>query len=107
MRQIRYNTFETNSSSVHTLVLANKEQYDKFSQGLLYLDDGDFVTKEEILSRYGDKYGVTEDSFKDYVKEERMSFNTWFPEEYESFVETHTTPGGETVVAFGYTGYDN
>lgn len=39
MKQIRYGTFETNSSSTHALVLFNDEDYQKFKNGEIVLDD--------------------------------------------------------------------
>ena len=35
MRQVRIGTFETNSSSTHTLVIVSKEEYEKFKKGEL------------------------------------------------------------------------
>lgn len=47
--KIRSNTFETNSSSVHTLVIANDDTYEKWNNGELYydLESEQFVTFEE------------------------------------------------------------
>lgn len=39
MKQIRYNVFETNSSSTHSLILMNETDYDKWVKGELILDD--------------------------------------------------------------------
>lgn len=49
MINIRLNTFETNSSSVHTLVIANEDTYKKWNKGELYydLETEQFVTFEE------------------------------------------------------------
>ena len=38
--QIRKGTFETNSSSVHSLVMCNKSDYDKWEKGELFLYKG-------------------------------------------------------------------
>lgn len=38
--QIRKGTFETNSSSVHSLVMCNKSDYDKWEQGKVFLFRG-------------------------------------------------------------------
>ena len=50
MRKIRFNTFETNSSSTHTLCICSKEKYDKWNNGELYYWDNNnnFYTAEEL-----------------------------------------------------------
>ena len=62
--QIRKGTFETNSSSVHSLVMCNKSDYDKWEQGKVFLFRGSgyaypddnkpqvnhFYTKEEAIT---------------------------------------------------------
>ena len=53
MRQIRLGTFETNSSSTHSLVIGTPEQIEKWENGELfvnYCDDyaTEFKTKEEL-----------------------------------------------------------
>lgn len=53
MRQIRFGTFETNSSSTHSLVIGTPEQIEKWENGELfinYIDDYAtvFKTKEEL-----------------------------------------------------------
>lgn len=47
--KIRLNTFETNSSSVHTLVIADDDTYEKWNKGELYydLENDNFVTFEQ------------------------------------------------------------
>lgn len=51
MRQtLRFNTFETNSSSVHSLIIISEEEFEKFKKGETYfkIDNDKFLTKEEI-----------------------------------------------------------
>lgn len=53
MRQIRFGTFETNSSSTHSLVIGTPEQIASWENGELfinYYDDyaTEFMTKEEL-----------------------------------------------------------
>lgn len=48
---IRMNTFETNSSSYHTLIIMNKEDYDKFLNGETYFcpsGDKQFISNKDI-----------------------------------------------------------
>lgn len=47
---IRSNTFETNSSSVHSLSIVNKDDFEKFKAGeLYYYRYGEFIKREDIL----------------------------------------------------------
>lgn len=128
--QIRKGTFESNSSSVHSLVMCNKSDYDKWEKGELFLHKGwgisypkdnrpkenHFYTKEEMLAFLeSNKYFLnftynTESELLDFLHE-----NEWFDYDYfwnewcenwETFEESFTTENGDTVIAFGYDGYD-
>lgn len=142
MKQIRRNVFETNSSSTHSITMANSDDYSKWQKGNLYLNDGwmssdseyvkeKFVTLDQIVdifkkSEYHSDNVICQDNF-DKVKWEDEdykfdSFDNYLASEYsfytyneywnyyeysfETFEETYTTPNGESVVAFGYYGYD-
>lgn len=90
LRQIRRGVFETNSSSVHSLTIASKEEFDKFKAGEL---------------RKVWRGGLVDSSSNDF--EDGESFEDFGGDEYEYFEQTYTTEGGETIVAFGYYGTDN
>lgn len=93
MRQIRRGVFETNSSSVHSITMCMKSDYDKWVNGELYLDfyNDELVSKEVVdKAEYKDDYY----SYKRYCDEI----------EYEEFFEQFETPNGDTVVSFGYYG---
>lgn len=47
MEIIRFNVFETNSSSTHTITVCMKNKYDAWKNGELYLFGDEFITKEE------------------------------------------------------------
>lgn len=49
-QNIRHNTFETNSSSIHSLILVNVDQFEKFKNKELYflIAQDKFITKNEI-----------------------------------------------------------
>lgn len=49
MRLIRRNTFETNSSSTHSITMCSESDFDKWKNGELYYcdDDGKFYNDEE------------------------------------------------------------
>ena len=74
MIKIRYGTFETNSSSVHTLCWCNDDEYKKLVKKELYINEyeGNFVTKEqaiEELKEAYEKYGFDSfsEAYHDYI----------------------------------------
>ena len=103
MRQIRFGTFETNSSSTHSLVIGTPEQIEKWEAGELfinYYDDyaTEFKTKEEL-----DQMEETEESF---YRDEWKNGEEWdeATEYLDHDSQIITTPGGEQlsiVCAYG------
>ena len=100
MRQIRFGTFETNSSSTHSLVIGTPEQIEKWEAGELYINYYDdyatvFKTKEEL-----DQMEETEKSFYRDEWDEATEYL-----DHDS--QIITTPGGEQlsiVCAYGRDG---
>lgn len=131
-KQVRRGIFETNSSSVHSLVMCMESDYDKWDKGETLLFTGSawgypennrplrnhFYTKEEAIAfEKSSKYPPDEDfDWNDdenvmemlHENEWRSSEDFWDDRygEFEHFKDTMTTPNGDTVVAFGYYGYD-
>lgn len=126
-RQIRRGVFETNSSSTHSITMCSNKEYDEFEKGNLYIErwgSSKLYTKEELIEKFKNitdwrtkepKYtGVdwnNEDEFNRVLEEVEYYctadeyWNT-VTDEYETFEKTYTSPTGETVVAFGYYGYN-
>ena len=128
MINVRMNVFETNSSSVHTLVMCDQHDFDKWMSGKLYLDvdeyaddhSSDFVTFE--IAREKDENFPYLDSSDDntgwgwyyyskeknkYIDKRFLTYNEFFDNDlYETYHETYTTPSNEQVEAFGYYGHD-
>lgn len=106
MRQIRFGTFETNSSSTHSLVIGTPEQIEKWEAGELfvnYYDDyaTEFKTKEEL-----DQMEETEEYFsrEDWKNGEEWDEATEYLDHDSQII---TTPGGEQlsiVCAYGRDG---
>lgn len=99
-RLIRRGVFETNSSSVHSLTMCMKSDFEKWEAGELVWNkwNNELVPiTDEIRNEVGDIYSsyLTYDQFYD-----------WNYMEYETFKNTFTTPNGEQVVGFGYYGED-
>ena len=93
MKTIRANTFETNSSSTHSMIILTEEEYDKLESGELYLDDGEVITKEEAKNIFlkhmnEDKYMYDNDlSFEENIKNYLDEFE-YYPSEYPQSLET-------------------
>jgi hypothetical protein len=119
---IRHSVFETNSSSTHTLTICSDDEYERFKNGELYLNQSwskcfedlpKFCTKEQALeakAKYDKENNVKvlledEDFFDEF-----RSFEAYQEEQNSSaegvFLETHTTKSGDEVVVFGYYGHD-
>ena len=126
MRQIRRGVFESNSSSVHSITMCMKEDYDKWKNGEVYLNEffwdsksiyskKQFVTKEEAIDIFTksrlnpEEYLLeldAEELEKIFRSEEIYSYDNYNAGDFESFWDTFTTPNGDTVVSFGYYGED-
>lgn len=110
-RQIRRGTFETNSSSVHSLTMCTEDEFKKWENGeVLYDKENEkFVTKDEIMKENPDEVDWNnEDEVKDYFKEwDIQTFDEFFDDDwYETYKQKYITPNGEKVIAFGYYGHD-
>lgn len=99
-RQIRREVFETNSSSVHSLTMCTKSDYDKWVNGEYVYD-----RCEEKLIPVTEEIQKSIDS-GDYEYLTSEKFDEVF-EDYDYFEESFTTPSNEQIIAFGYSGYDN
>lgn len=124
MKIIRKSTFETNSSSTHSLTMCIKSDFDKWKNGemVLYADE-ELVLKEEYdreieklrqeyIERHPDFDKNNEDDVEQlkeylYYENEYKTYDEWEDDEYfETYIEYYTTPNGEEVVSFGKYGYD-
>lgn len=132
MINIRTGVWETNSSSVHSLIMTDEDTYKKLERGDLLIGgyntdfEDEFITYEqayqtlkELFEKYPDfyaEYGVTDldECTRDYIEEimgrEDIAYtlDTYggSGNYYEKFEDFYTTPKGEKVVAFGYYGHD-
>jgi len=111
MKVIRRGVFETNSSSTHSITMCSKEDYDKWENGEVLLDNwkDKFITIEEAIEelKKGHK-NLSDDEIKNMLDEDDWySCERYFDSDYlETFEQTYTTKNGETIVAFGKYGYD-
>ena len=133
-RQIRYGVFESNSSTSHCLWMTTKKVYDEYKNGAyLFVGSASYgwnpitpeknkpYTREEVKELIKNNYEYFEEISEDdrdedeieddwddtiweadFIWKDRVENKDWIE---DTFDETCTTPGGETVVAFGYYGY--
>lgn len=123
MIQIRRNTFETNSSSTHSITICSEDTYNDWVNGkcrwIRWASKGkEFINEEDIISYLESQYNVNRaeleymrdtdsEKFDSYLEEwDLYSFERYQYIEHEDYVERHTTPSGDNIVAFGYYGYD-
>jgi hypothetical protein len=93
-KQIRFGVFETNSSSVHSLTIVSKEEFEKFKKGELVLDTWNHKLIPISTSTQEDDDGMYE------------SYDGLGGQSFETFEQSYTTANGEEIVAFGYYGQD-
>lgn len=78
MIKIRYGVFETNSSSVHSLILCSDEEYKALEKHQLYYNrwDDHFMTREEvretIVRLYKNDKRWFEEAWNEFLAEEDM-----------------------------------
>ena len=122
MKQVRSNTFETNSSSTHSICMCTKDQYDSWASdwdslkadSVIYSNcEEKLVAVEEAVkyaNRYHDSVELSDildtdspkhDDAVDYMRDEGfMTCDDFDDYTEESYYGEFVTPGGETVVAF-------
>ena len=84
MRQtIRLNTFETNSSSYHTLIIMSKDEFEKFKNGELYFaphQDRIFMTDKDIPEI--DEFKIDNKDYENLSEKELTAAIDVFKDEY-------------------------
>ena len=121
MFKIRQGVFETNSSSVHSMIMCNDKEYEKLDNGELFIHpwNESLMTFDEAVRRYyKDCSAYDAEQFEQMSREEQIetleknviaySLEGWLNRhEYcESFGQTYQTANGEIIHAVGYYGND-
>ena len=120
MKLIRRGTFETNSSSTHSITMCKESDFDKWKNGEMYWDrwNESLVSKEEVEKEMAklkkefisehpdyDKDDIDwEEQLEDYLNSDKEyytyeEFNDYDYIEYATFEDSY-----DGVVAFGYYG---
>ena len=96
MKQIRFGTFETNSSSTHSLCVCTKQDYINWQTG------------SKIYDTYDDQLYDKSDINIDEIDEDPYRYKEYHDRaDYLEFYDySFSTPSGDEMVAFGWYGYD-
>lgn len=135
-RRIRCGVFETNSSSVHSLIVCDEDTFEKWANGELVLDKWNEIfidpiqeltddqknnSKEAYLSEmkaYWKAWDSLTDAeknewYKKYAKDnhiipkDTVTYDEFFNDNYyEVYEKSYTTKNGDDIVCFGQYGYD-
>lgn len=126
MIQIRHNVFETNSSSVHSMVICTYREYIDFRAGKVFYVDSNllekkFVTWDELLDILKNRsITISSNTYENVIRlhdneeDEELeaylkdwgiyTFGSYNDNEYESFHRDYTSPSGDHICVFGYYG---
>ena len=118
-RVIRRGVFETNSSSVHSLTMCSRTEWDDWKRGDLWLYKETLLSKSDIIAslkrlQWFNKCNfeaMSDDEWEEFCKDNNIfswdSYNRYAQRRsFETFDQKYTTLKGEDVCAFGYYGYD-
>ena len=112
MIQIRYNCFETNSSSTHSINICTNQQYKdwKNNSNIFYNDEKRlFFTIDELENLYPKLSEMSKEDKIDFLSYNRYYTYTKYLDYFEYldfYSDIYTTPGGEKITVFGHYGYD-
>ena len=98
LKSVRFNVFETNSSSTHSLTMVSKEDYDAWKSGTKLFKDGDFVTKEKAIEelsvdewfkKYNPEFNFltsSEDDIEDILRDnDYYTYNQFWDDKEEEY----------------------
>lgn len=122
MKQIRFNTFETNSSSTHSLVICTEKEFKDIQSNKTYIFDNelyDLVAARKLIEEQypNDLPELDElirlEAFDDIVDflydHDFETYNIWEKRCYNSGLECYEkhfiTPSGDKMVVWGHYGY--
>lgn len=118
-RVIRRGVFETNSSSVHSLTMCSKTEWDSWKQGDLWLYSGTLMSKSDVIAilkrfQWFNKYNfeaMSDDDWEEFCEDYDIfsweSYDKYISRRScETFDQTYTASNGEEIYAFGFYGYE-
>ena len=135
-RQIRRGTFETNSSSTHSLTMCSEEEFEQWKKGEVLFDiwgsknfvkpfnlsddDKKYAAQDyedqknefskdwsELSESAKEKYYLKYAKENNIIDEDAKTYEEYMEDDYlETFVNSYTSKSGDRIVAFGKYGYD-
>ena len=123
MITIRQGTFETISSSTHSMVICSQEEYNKWSKGELLASrwKSGFKTQDEVIQELkkeypeyfdengnfvpNEEYETVDDFFYDYNDDNWYNLDDWVGD-LESDEDTYTTESGDIIHVVCRYGYE-
>lgn len=121
---IRRSTFETNSSSTHSLTIMTQEKWDEFKTTDKWLADwdGELYLVDDLIKEMKEAAKNNPEDYKEVDLNDRKSciefltesdwftYDMWGTYEWSNYLECYTqrfeTPSGDKMIAVGYYGYD-
>lgn len=114
MKKIRNKVFETNSSSVHSMIIASDEEVKLLQSGELLIDYEEIITKEEAIEKFNKQKennpncNYDDIDYKAYL--ELKTLDEWIDSIYEDCLSyeyyEYTTKGGEHLTMYIRHGQD-
>jgi len=103
-RKIRKSVFETNSSSTHSLILADVAVFNEWKAGDLCFRPFEerFYAKRDAISHLNLCGGECEEELDDLLRENDFFSREEYAQRYGDFEELYKTPWNDGVVVFGY-----
>ena len=97
MIQIRSKVFETNSSSVHSMTVCTRSEMQQWKNGEMVYDwYREKLVPATVVTAEDPKHFWDTQAFSNYVDRHFL----------EDFEEEYEMSNGETIIVFGYRGYD-
>ena len=108
MKLVRFGTFETNSSSTHSITMCSEDTYNKWKDGKVFYNacQRKFYPVDKV-SFEGNKIDEETKWWVDVYNipiTYDMYFNL-FGDSFETYENHYTSENGDKIVAFGYYGY--
>ena len=113
MKKVRLGTFETNSSSTHSICIVPTEDYDKWDKNEMFLSGNKLITKEELIKQLDENGDSFEDFLNNYTLQQE--YDIYSSDGYIDSIENdyldayHTSykhPNGTKIEIFGQYGYN-
>lgn len=120
MIKVRQGTFETNSSSTHSITMCMESDFEKWKNGEMYWDRWNYslVSKDEVEKEknrlreefisenpdFNENDEEWKEKLEDYIEDysDYYTYKDFNNLEYETYEDVFKTPNGEEVIAFGY-----